>query len=118
MLVTGEIPMETQEKHSILVVDDDPLIRSLLVKVLSLQGYDVSEASGADKALEMLEQNTFDLLLTDYKMPGKNGMELLIETSAHYPDMVRILITGMGEKNLYREAINKASIFVYKKGKS
>lgn len=66
------------QRGRILVVDDDPAIRSLLDDVLSRDGFAVAGASGTAKALELLEGEAFDLVLTDVLMPEGDGFELLV----------------------------------------
>ena len=103
--------MVDEKNYSILVVDDEDTIRRMIKRILLVKGYEVFEACDSDEALVFLKNQTVDLLITDYFMPGMNGLDLLIETSKLYPDMERIMITGLGEKDLYLEAINKGSIF-------
>jgi two-component system capsular synthesis sensor histidine kinase RcsC len=78
----------------ILVVDDDPLIRSLLGWHLRAQGYRVDEAETADIALERLAASRFDLLITDVHLPGSSGLWLLGEVRARWTDLPVILVTG------------------------
>ena len=65
----------TTESRRILVIDDEQMVRDLLVTVLSEVGYNVDAMQDAQKALEALEREHFDLLLVDIHMPGMNGME-------------------------------------------
>jgi CheY-like chemotaxis protein len=62
---------------SVLVVDDDPQIRSMLRGVLEDEGHQVMEAPDATRALEAAESRRFDVVLLDVKMPGKSGLEVL-----------------------------------------
>ncbi|MBN1291897.1 MAG: PAS domain S-box protein [Candidatus Latescibacteria bacterium] len=103
--------MNTDENCSILVVDDEESVRKLIYRILLSKGYTVYMASGFDEAMEILRNRDFDILLTDHMMPGKKGLDLLIESNQLHPDMVKILFTGMGGQELYREAINKGAIF-------
>ena len=61
----------------ILVVDDEELIRRILTEMLSEQGYAVTTASDGEQAVELLEQQTLDLVMTDLVMPGLDGIEVL-----------------------------------------
>jgi DNA-binding response OmpR family regulator len=78
----------------ILVVDDEPAIRSFLVRVLEHEGYAVRAAHNGQEALRCLETSPFDLLLTDIKMDRLDGVELLREARSRYPDLAVILLTG------------------------
>lgn len=64
---------------SILVADDDKTCRDSIQKVLEREGHTVHTAENVDGALEALEAHHFDLLVSDYRMPGKTGIDLLIE---------------------------------------
>lgn len=81
-------------RHRILVVDDETVIRSFLVRVLERAGYDVEAASDGRAALNCLTQRRFDLLLSDIKMEHLDGVELLREAKTHQPDIAVILLTG------------------------
>lgn len=61
---------------TILIVDDDSFIRLLLRRLLTSQGYTVVEAAGGEAAMELLEQESPDLVISDLNMPGMNGIEL------------------------------------------
>lgn len=103
--------MDKEKNYSILVVDDDESIRILIEKILSYKGFSVCLAGGYDEALELCKNQKFDVLLTDHMMPGKKGLDLIIETNKLYPETVKILFTGMGGQDLYRDAINRGAIF-------
>jgi DNA-binding response OmpR family regulator len=64
---------------SILVADDDRTCRDSIQKVLEREGHTVQTAENVDGALEVLGTNHFDLVVCDYRMPGKTGIDLLIE---------------------------------------
>ena len=103
--------MNAEENFSILVVDDEESVRKLIYRILMSKGYSVQMAGSFDEAMGILGNRDFDILLTDHMMPGKKGLDLLIESNKLDPDMVKILFTGMGGQELYREAINKGAIF-------
>jgi len=78
----------------ILVVDDEQLVRDLTSEVLRRSGYDVVSSASAHDALELLESDSFDLVVTDVVMPGFSGVELLNEINDRQPDLPVLLITG------------------------
>jgi len=98
--------------ESILVADDDPIIRKSLQEMLRLEGYQVDTASDGTEALRKLEQSPIDVVLTDVKMPAVGGFELLAKIKAFSPDTVVILITGYGS---IEDAVNgiKAGAYEY-----
>jgi DNA-binding response OmpR family regulator len=80
--------------NRVLVVDDEPVVRSFLVRVLEQEGYAVQAAHNGHEALQRLEESPFDVLLTDIKMDQLDGVQLLAQTRDRYPDMAVILLTG------------------------
>ena len=88
-------PRNGQErKERILVVDDEIMIQTLLAEVLSEEGYEVTTAGDGKEAIELLEKQPFNLVITDIVMPVLNGIEVLLAAKRidiHYPVIV---ITG------------------------
>ncbi len=81
---------------TILVADDDPGLRESLERTLAREGYRVVLASDGRAALERLQAGGIDLVLTDLKMPGLSGIELLRATKAVAPDVDVVLLTAFG----------------------
>jgi len=96
-----------KKRGNILVVDDESVIRQLLVRTISRDGYSVSEASDGVAALEVLNKSHFDIVVSDIKMPRMNGMELLTEIRSKYPGVSVVLITGHGSE-YNAEAVTEA----------
>jgi two-component system alkaline phosphatase synthesis response regulator PhoP len=82
------------ESANILVVDDEGAIRYSISKTLQRVGYQVSAAASGEEALEMMEEQIFDVVLTDIRMPGLTGVELLGKIKEKAPDAIVILMTG------------------------
>jgi len=78
----------------ILVVDDEGAIRYSVSKTLQRIGYNVQEAASGEEALEMMKKQEFDVVLTDIRMPGLTGVELLKRIKETAPDSIVILMTG------------------------
>jgi DNA-binding NtrC family response regulator len=81
-------------KPHILLIDDEAIALSNLTHVLKREGYDVTACKDGEAGLEALERSDFDLVLTDLKMPGIDGMEVLRQVHATEPDVPVIMITG------------------------
>ncbi len=81
--------------EKILIVDDEPAIRKVLTRILEEAGYLCRGADSVQSAKEILAVDTFDLLLSDLKMPEESGLDLIRYAKAHYPDTGRIIITGV-----------------------
>jgi putative nucleotidyltransferase with HDIG domain len=84
------------DKERILVVDDEDMIRDLCFQILSAEGYHVNMASNGTAALEEFDREAIDLMITDIKMPGIDGLELFELVKARNLDVVTIFITGHG----------------------
>jgi DNA-binding response OmpR family regulator len=82
--------------EKILVVDDEEMIRDLCYHILSAEGYQVTTAPNGRAAFEELNRNMTDLLITDIKMPGMDGLELFEQVKGLNRDIVTIFITGHG----------------------
>jgi DNA-binding response OmpR family regulator len=80
----------------LLVVDDEPRILSALQRCLRREGYEIVAADSGAAALRMLRERHVDLLLTDHKMPGMSGLELIREVTTQWPEIPRLLLTGWG----------------------
>ena len=88
--------MQTNQNISILVVDDEPVAAIILKEFLITYGYEVDTAQSGFEALEKLQQNPVDILLTDIMMPKMSGLQLAQEVVNLYPEMVMVAITAAG----------------------
>ena len=84
------------EKMSIMIVDDEMIVRESLFHWFEKAGHVVETASSGFEALEKLERFPFELLFVDIKMPGMDGIELLEKVKTEYPDTIVIIITAYG----------------------
>lgn len=101
---------ETPIAH-MLVVDDDPAHMTALYRTLEDAGYDVTAFSSADQALEALEKHkTFDLILTDLRMPGMDGITFLRAAQEIDPNLVGIVMTGHGAIDTAIEAMKAGAL--------
>mgnify|MGYP006304470471 CR=1 FL=1 len=82
----------------VLVVDDDPIIRELLQRILSREGFSVEAVESVDRALETLENRKFSVVISDVEMPERNGFELLEYLRENNPRLPVLMITGKSEK--------------------
>ena len=82
------------DNPSILVVDDELLIRDLLYDFFQGQGWQISVAESSEKALEILDSREFDVILSDIKMPNMDGLALTAEIRKNHPQMPVVLMTG------------------------
>ncbi|WP_455244552.1 response regulator, partial [Petrachloros mirabilis] len=90
--------------ETVLVVDDEDLVRDLLVQFLSLRGYKALGVKDAHEALKMVEQSSPDLILLDLMLPGTNGVELLRRLRDRSFSGAVVIITGSYDEELLQEA--------------
>jgi len=88
--------------NKILIVDDEKSILDLLSMVFKKEGYVIYTALSSQKALEILDEHDIDLVITDIRMPGMSGLDLLFHIKENYPDIPVIMITAYGST---REAV-------------
>ena len=99
--------VELQEQASdrcILIVDDESAVRGLFANFLG-ENYECETAASADEALAALATKTFALVISDMMMPGRNGVELLREVKARYPETAVIMISGIDRPQRVRDAL-------------
>ncbi len=94
----------TEVSH-VLVVDDEGAIRYSVSKTLQRVGYRVSEAASGEEAIDLISDNDFDVVLTDIRMPGIDGVELLRRIKELIPDSSVILMTGYASLGTAIEAL-------------
>jgi PAS domain S-box-containing protein len=95
------------EPKKILVVDDELLILRIISDILSGEGYEVRTASSCDKAIQLLKNVPFHAVLTDIRMPEKNGIDLLESVRELNPNLPVILMTGFASIETAIEAVKK-----------
>jgi len=94
-----------KENVKILVVDDEAIMRNLLLKILEQEGYQITLAASSPEAIEKLENESFELVLSDVKMPEINGFELLKTIKSRWPHIAVIMMTGYGDAYTVKEAL-------------
>jgi DNA-binding NtrC family response regulator len=82
--------------NSVLIIDDEEKLRSLLSRIVKLEGYRVSEANSLKAATRVMEKESIDVVLCDVKLPDGNGVDFVKETKAKYASVETILLTAYG----------------------
>lgn len=100
---------DTISKGRVLVVDDEPSVRSLLVKKLSREGFACQSCSSGEEALSLLERADFDVLISDLGMPGISGLALLEESRRKYPRLAFLMITAEDNVNVSVQAMKQGA---------
>lgn len=103
------------EPTHLLLVDDEDALRTVMAERLTDAGFKVTEASSGEQALEKLERFAFDVLVSDLRLPGIDGREVLAAALRRYPGIIGIVVTGYGTVKDAVDAIKRgASDFISK----
>jgi sigma-B regulation protein RsbU (phosphoserine phosphatase) len=101
-------------KPVVLLVDDEPMVTQALALFLELESdFDVITCGSGPEALGKLEAGPVDLVVSDFLMPGMNGLELLAEFARREPEIPRLMLTGYADKANAIRAINEIGLFQY-----
>ncbi|MFO7884825.1 MAG: response regulator [Desulfobacteraceae bacterium] len=107
--------MAEKMNHRVLIVDDEEAVGKAIGRLLKRAGTDFVYARSAQDALETIKaaEFPFSVILSDQRMPGMKGSELLEKTREVSPDTIRFLLTGYSDVNALTEAVNKGAIQRY-----
>jgi len=98
-------------KYKILFVDDEEIVRQSLLRALFDTDYEIKTACNGKEALELVNENKFHLIISDYKMPVMDGIEFFKQARKISPETIRIILTGHADVNIAIAAINDGQIY-------
>ncbi len=105
------LPPESKvPKFRLLIVDDDQGMRENLAELFESLGYEVVTAANTPDALARLGEGAVDLLLTDYKMPGPTGVELIESARKRQPELRAVLMTAFGDSFTEIESVRRGAV--------
>jgi sigma-B regulation protein RsbU (phosphoserine phosphatase) len=107
--------IQADGKNRILIVDDEEILRNLIVKFMRKEGYEPIEAADGETAIELYRITTPTVVLSDVRMPGIDGIKLLNEIKKIDPQAVIILMTGFGDEQTLLEALRGGATNFFKK---
>ncbi|MCD0460183.1 response regulator [Roseiconus lacunae] len=96
---------------SVILVDDDSHLLSGLRRNLREQPYELFTANSTETAIQMFQRHPFDVAVVDQHMGGRLGTELIAWISLHFPNTVRIMLTGSTDMWVAQEAVNNGGVF-------
>ncbi|MHB8680435.1 MAG: EAL domain-containing protein [Rudaea sp.] len=112
--VRADLPESTPEQRAtVLVVDDEIGVRSALHRVLRRDGYRILTAASGEAGLKLLATQQVQLVISDQRMPGMSGAEFLDAVNRHYPETVRIVLSGYTDLATVTEAVNRGAVFKF-----
>ena len=95
----------------VLLVDDEQNVLRALKRAFRRTGWEVVLAASGAEALAAMEAGPAEVVVSDFRMPTMNGVELLRQVKERWPDTQRIMLTGQADQNAIQEAINRSEIF-------
>ncbi len=103
-------PVTLEHKHGLLVVDDEPEVCNTIYHLLRRR-FNVLRAHSALEGMYLMEHHEFEIVLTDQRMPGVTGVELLKKVKTKYPEAIRMLYTGYMDMESLVKAVNDGHIY-------
>ena len=98
-----------QRNSRVLVIEDDQGMRSLLEDFIQEEGYEVRSTDNGSEAFRLLAKDEFDLIITDVRMPGLSGLDILPGIRKLQPHSVIIVITAFGSEEVYKRAMERGA---------
>jgi DNA-binding NtrC family response regulator len=98
-------PFNELKQVKTLLVDDDELIRDSLKIAFATKGCSMRVAETAEEGLQAIKEERFDIIISDFRLPGMNGLDFLKLATVTHPEAVNILITAYRDEYLFSEAI-------------
>ena len=99
------------EKSKLLLVDDEPNLTSALVRSLDRTQFEIFTADSAQQALMVLAGNDIDVVVSDERMPGMTGSQLLAEVRKQWPNTIRMILSGQADLEAAVRAINEGEVY-------
>ena len=106
-------PAAPQNDRTLLLVDDEPNILSALQRLLRRDGYSILTAGSGSAALDLLAVNDVQVIISDQRMVGMSGAELMSVVKELYPDTIRIILSGFSEVTAITDAVNHGAVFKF-----
>ncbi len=108
-----ELPAAEQQQFTLLFVDDEDGVLNSLRRIFMDENYIILTANSADKALQIMENKQIHLLVTDHRMPGMTGSELLKVVRERWPETIRIMLTGYADVNSIMGAVKEGAVYKF-----
>lgn len=98
------------KQYKLLLVDDETNILRSLTRALQKENYQIFSAGDANTALKMLDNDSYDIIISDNRMPLMDGIDLLKIVKGKYPQTIRVMLSGYSEFDSIVKAINEAEV--------
>ncbi|GAB6096446.1 hypothetical protein JCM14469_26990 [Desulfatiferula olefinivorans] len=100
-------------RYGILFVDDEAHVLSSMKRLFRRENYSIFVAGGASEALDILKKESVQLVISDHRMPGMTGAELLSRIKTLYPETIRIMLTGYADVQAVMGAVNEGAVYKF-----
>ncbi len=111
--MVSRIFMNDSKNNTLLCIDDDKVILNAVQRIFHEKGYEVLVARDTEQAWQLMATQEVGVILCDYHMPGKDGIQFLNEVKEKYPKTIRLLLTGDKGNELAVQAINRGAVFKF-----
>ncbi len=106
-----EKPGRVTEGHAVLLVDDEENVLNALIRLRRKENYRILTTPCGEEGLKILRETKVQLVVTDQRMAGMSGIELLLAIRKESPDTIRIMLTGHADPKMAEEAINNGEVY-------
>lgn len=108
-----DVPSPRQQEFTLLFVDDEEGVLNALRRIFMDENYTILTANSGEKALQLLESRPVHLLVSDHRMPGMTGAELLKTVRERWPETIRIMLTGYADVNSIMGAVKEGAVYKF-----
>ena len=115
-MINPSISFNYMDMNTLLIIDDEPMIRRLLARMMELEGYEVVQASDCGQGMKLMAQHLPQVVLCDVFLPDGNGVDMVLKIKASYPDAEVILLTAHGNIHDGVQAIKNGAFDYITKG--
>ncbi|MBI5213262.1 MAG: Flp pilus assembly complex ATPase component TadA [Nitrospirae bacterium] len=110
---SGEMPDSGQKRFTLLFVDDEENVLHALRRIFLDENYEILTAASGEDALNIMENTVVHLVISDHRMPGMLGSELLREIKNRWPETIRIMLTGHADIQAIMGAVNEGAVYKF-----
>lgn len=100
-------------RYGVLIVDDDEAVVHSITRALRAADYDIKSVNNGEEALAYIQAHRVDLIISDYKLSGMNGVDFLEAVHKKHPEVVAILLTGQADVQIAADAVNRLSLYKF-----
>lgn len=109
----AEAPKDAPAQYTLLFVDDEESVLKALRRIFMEESYNILTASSAEEALAIISKNAVNLVISDHRMPGMTGAQLLKEIKQAWPETIRIMLTGYADIQSIMGAVNEGAVYKF-----